>query len=97
MPDREQSERVKVAAVVRMTGYSLRQVQELAAAGKIPSAAKLGAQWSFDPVRVRRWIKQKEREAECPRQTSSRGRASTTRASKSMVTTSDEAYERALS
>ena len=43
-----QADRVRPADVVRMTSLSLRQVQALAASGKIPMAAelsKIGIRW----------------------------------------------------
>lgn len=88
-------ERVKSDVVASITGYSIRQVQELAGAGKIPSAAKLGAEWTFDPVRVRKWVRLKEREIEC-RQTSISARASGMRGSRSLAKTNDAAYEQVL-
>lgn len=59
-PEVEIAERVRPCAVARMTSLSIRKVQELSAAGKIPSAAKLGGVWTYDPIIVRRWIKQSE-------------------------------------
>jgi len=90
-------ERVKSDVVASITGYSIRQVQELAGAGKIPSAAKLGAEWTFDPARVRKWVRLKEREIECRITTTSTNvREFGTRASKSKVATNELAYERVL-
>jgi predicted DNA-binding transcriptional regulator AlpA len=54
------AERIRPAEVARMTSLSVRQVQQMAAANKIPSAAKIGTIWTFDPIRVRAWIKQLE-------------------------------------
>tara|TARA_R110000868_G_scaffold128879_6_gene337324 strand:- start:1468 stop:2052 length:585 start_codon:yes stop_codon:yes gene_type:complete len=92
----EESERIKTATVARMTGYSVRQIQGLAAKGKIPSAAKLGSMWTFDPVRIRKWINEKEKETECLRQTYSNVKVSGIRAFKYKDEISDEAYEQAL-
>ncbi len=36
--------------VAEITSLSIRKMQELAAAGTIPGAAKLGGVWTFDPV-----------------------------------------------
>lgn len=55
------SERVKVQRVSEITGMSRRQVQAMAAGGKIPSAAQLGKQWTFDEARVRIWIRAREK------------------------------------
>lgn len=59
----EMSERVRSAEVSRMTSLSVRRVQELAIAGKVPSAAKISGSWTFDPVRIRIWIRQLEADA----------------------------------
>lgn len=57
------SERVKVARICEVTGMSVRQVQAMAAAGKIPSAAQLGKQWTFREEIVRRWVRNRERKS----------------------------------
>lgn len=88
-------ERVKSDVVASITGYSIRQVQELAALGKIPSAAKPGAEWTFNEKAVRQWMRVKEREIEC-RTTSTNVRAFGTRASKFKVKTNEQAYEQVL-
>lgn len=56
-------ERIRPAAVARITGLSLRQVQAMAAAGLLPSAAKLGSVWTFDERRIRAWLVERERAA----------------------------------
>jgi predicted DNA-binding transcriptional regulator AlpA len=55
------AERIRARTVCTMTSLSLRKVQEMADQGKIPSAAKLGGVWTFDPIRVRAWIRERER------------------------------------
>lgn len=57
------TERVGVAEAMLATGLRKRTVQHLAARGIIPGAAKLGGLWTFDRVKLRRWIAAKEREA----------------------------------
>jgi hypothetical protein len=52
--------RIKPRDVAILTGLSLRQVQQMAAEGKIPGAAKLGGVWSFAPEKVTAWIKNGE-------------------------------------
>lgn len=89
-------ERVKADVVSKITGYSVRQVQNMAALGKIPSAARPGKIWTFDELRVRRWMKEKEREIEIRRLTSTSVKARGTRAVKLMAPINDEAYEQAL-
>jgi hypothetical protein len=56
-----ETERVRADAVSRMTSLSVRKVQELAVAGKLPGAAKLGGVWTFNALRVRAWIRERER------------------------------------
>lgn len=53
-------ERVRAAEIARITGLSVRKVQEHAAAGQMPGAAKLGGIWTFDPVKVRAWVAAQE-------------------------------------
>jgi hypothetical protein len=54
-----------------MTSLSVRKEQELATAGRLPGAAKLGGVWTFDPAKVQAWIAAEElrivRRAERPR------------------------------
>jgi hypothetical protein len=50
-----------------MTSLSVRKVQELAAAGELPGAAKLGGVWTFDQQKVRSWIEEREAHAARPR------------------------------
>jgi len=57
--------RIRPAEVARVTSLSLRKVQEMAAAGKIPGAAKFDGVWTFDPVQIKAWIRQRERVAAC--------------------------------
>ena len=40
-------ERVQTRAAAAITGLKLRQVQWMAAQGKIPGAAKLSSRWTF--------------------------------------------------
>jgi len=54
------SERIRAAVVSEMTSLSVRTIQDLAIAGKLPGAAKLGGVWTFDPVRLRAWIIERE-------------------------------------
>src|SRR5690242_2810429 len=60
MPKHPPPERIKAPQVAAITGLSLRTVQMMAAAGKIPSAAQLGRTWTFDELVVRRWLKEQE-------------------------------------
>ena len=53
-------DRIRPSDVAHMTSLSLRQVQSMAAAGKIPGAAKLGGVWTFDPAQIAAWIRRQE-------------------------------------
>jgi len=58
------SERIGTEEVCRITGLALRTIQEMAARGEIPSAARIGRRkWSFDPVKIRAWVRAKEAQA----------------------------------
>ena len=56
------AERVSIHKAVAILGLPLRTVQELSARGEIPGAAKLGRRWSFDIEKLRRLVRQRERE-----------------------------------
>lgn len=61
MVERQRPERIGVAELARVIGGSRRKVQMLAAAGRIPSAARLGGgAWSFNEKAVRAWIREEE-------------------------------------
>jgi hypothetical protein len=56
-------ERGSAAHIARLTGFSIRKVQQYAAQGKIPTAARLaGSCWTFNLAAVRVWIKKGEDE-----------------------------------
>ena len=54
------TERIRSAEVARLTGLSVRAVQDLAARGEIHGAARFGRIWTFDHARIRAWIKMRE-------------------------------------
>jgi len=54
------SERVRLDYVCALTGMRLRQAQQMAKRGKIPSAAQFGRLWTFDKGIVDRWKRDKE-------------------------------------
>lgn len=95
----ETPERCKVPTAVAITGLSTRTIQNLAAQGKIPGAAKLAGQWTFDLARLRRWVRQLEGETACRgNPTTSTGEEEPgTPGFRSTAETTDEAYERLLS
>lgn len=55
-------ERARVEYVMDKTGLSRRTVQAMAARGEIPGAAKFGKLWTFDRMKLARWIHDKEQE-----------------------------------
>jgi hypothetical protein len=85
-------ERIQALAAARITGLSLRTIQ--AHAPRIPGAAKLLGRWTFDPIRLRRWIA--DMEAASCRVTSTEGALSGGGVSKSPEPSIAEAYERAI-
>ena len=89
--------RWRTEQVALETGLSVRTIQSMARRGDIPGAARLGHQWTFDVVKLQRWIKQGEIES-CKKQTTStHGKAFGTLGFTSKVRNIDEAYQRALS
>lgn len=58
------AERVQVCEVVNKTGLAKRTIQKMAQRGEIPGAAKLGSTWTFDRIKLARWIRNKERECQ---------------------------------
>lgn len=62
--------RIRPRDVARITSLSVRKIQEMAAQGRIPGAAKLGGVWTFDPTQIQAWIRGEERLACQTRDTS---------------------------
>ena len=56
------SERGTAKQAAAILGVPTRTIQDLATRGEIPGAAKLGRRWTFDLEKLRRLLKQKERE-----------------------------------
>ena len=56
------ADRAGVSYVMDRTGLSRRTVQAMASRGQIPGAAKFGKLWTFDRMKLARWIRDKERE-----------------------------------
>lgn len=52
--------RVRLDYVCRITGMRLRQAQQMAKRGKIPTAAQFGRLWTFDKIAVDEWKRDKE-------------------------------------
>jgi len=70
----ESDERISLDDAVPLIGVSTRKLQQLAARGEIPGAAKFGRRWTFNLVKLRAYIAAKEAEvrkqAKPPRLTS---------------------------
>lgn len=95
----EGAERVPICQAVLITGKRRRTIQALAAAGKIPGAAKLGGQWSFDERRLRGWVSEQEMEPwqdDRPRRAATGGATHSGRGKWSRVSSDDGAYEQAM-
>jgi excisionase family DNA binding protein len=89
-----QPERVGIRTAAAILGRPARTVQDLAARGEIPGAAKIGRAWTFNEARLRLWVRQREDEA-CPR-TSTGAAKSGGRGSRSVGTSIDAAYAQLL-
>lgn len=53
-------ERVRMAEACAITGKASRAIQDMAATGKIPGAAKIGGEWTFNELTLRRWVERLE-------------------------------------
>ena len=61
-------ERVSIADAMRISGLKMRTLQNLAAQGAIPGAAKPAGRWTFDIVKLRKWARETpEGVTPCPR------------------------------
>jgi hypothetical protein len=59
---KKEAERIVIEDAMAILGLSGRMIQELAQRGEIPGAAKFGRRWTFDVVKLRAMIADKERE-----------------------------------
>jgi hypothetical protein len=57
-----QPERTTIKGAVRIIGLSERTIQAMAARGEIPGAAKFGRRWTFDKLKLRQYVNQREQE-----------------------------------
>jgi hypothetical protein len=85
-------ERLGTEAARLITGLSARGLQAMAARGEVPGAAKLGKKWTFDAIKLRRWIAQRETECQTSTSAGIHGGA----VSSAPAETIDAAYERAI-
>jgi excisionase family DNA binding protein len=53
-------ERIHSLGVAMILGVTVRKVQEMAARGELPSAARIGRRWTFNEAAIRRWLQQQE-------------------------------------
>ena len=99
MSDRQPDDGIQAPEAARIVGVSVRQIQNMAARGLLPSAAKIGSVWTFQRGAILDYRRRKVGEA-CQRAAnviSIGATASGTAASVFVAETLDEAYERALS
>lgn len=75
-------ERVSIADAVQISGLKMRTLQNLAAQGAIPGAAKPAGRWTFDVVQLRRWARETPKKAIPCAKISTFAMASTGRASR---------------
>jgi Helix-turn-helix domain len=54
------TERIQTGKAKEILGISLRSVQNLAAKGELPSAAKCGRSWTFNEADLRRYVAERE-------------------------------------
>ena len=90
---------IQAPIAASILGVSIRQVQNMAARGLLPSAAKIGSVWTFRRGAILDYRRQKEREAcrQAENTISINARESGMGASVLVDETLDEAYERVLS
>lgn len=93
------AERIQAPRVADITGLSLRTVQLLTAAGKVPSAARFDdhSRWTYDEAAIRRWVRQREAEACQKISTDAPPAGSGTAGSGSPAESYERAYELAMS
>lgn len=53
-------ERIRVREVAAILGITARTVQAMAGRGALPSAVKVGRQWTFNEAAVRQWLVDEE-------------------------------------
>ena len=53
-------ERIRSTKVARILGVTVQTVQEMAARGALPSAAKVDRYWTFNEKAIRKWLRARE-------------------------------------
>jgi excisionase family DNA binding protein len=56
----QQPERIRAERASLILGVSLRTVQEMAARGELPGAAKIGKLWTFNEAEIRTYIRERQ-------------------------------------
>lgn len=64
-PSPIKAERIKIAQACAITGKAKRRLQLMAKKGKVPGAAKIWGEWTFDEAKLRAWVRELE-DASCP-------------------------------
>jgi hypothetical protein len=54
-------ERGKIGEAVAILGLHKRKVQSMSQRGKLPGAAKIEREWTYDLVKLRRYVEERER------------------------------------
>jgi hypothetical protein len=88
-------QRIRANDVASILGVGVRCVQQMAAAGRLPSAARIGKVWTFDPVRIKSFLA--EAEIQCQKRTSIRETVSGGFERPLTESKSERAYELAMS
>lgn len=58
--------RIRAHDVAGMLGIGVRCVQQMACAGRLPGAAKIGKLWTFDPIKIRAYVADAEAKCQNP-------------------------------
>jgi hypothetical protein len=93
--DAPRARRVRIDYVVQRLCVTLRTVQDMAARGAIPGAARIGKFWTFDRSKFERFVA--AREADCARKTFTNAREYGGCAPPSTALSVEKAYAQAMS
>jgi excisionase family DNA binding protein len=93
---RPKPERIQSPAVARILGVTTKTVQDMAARGELPSAARIGHRWTFNEAKIREFVKAREDDCQqrAPRASAFIGRAAVDL--RLPDATLDAAYEEAI-
>src|SRR5262249_57571811 len=62
---RDRAERGTIREAAKILGLKVRTIQTMSQRGQIPSAAKIGRQWTYDLARPRTFVGEQERATTC--------------------------------